>query len=151
MENTCAGACESHDHKPQELSRKALLSGMAAVLSGIGLTTFAAEAEAAAKSYKVAKTSAIPVKSAKVFTVNGVSILITQPRTGVFRAFRNRCTHEPKRIGAQKISSGTVTCFEHGQQFNADTGAATGFANQTNVPLTKYTAKVKSGYIYVTV
>jgi nitrite reductase/ring-hydroxylating ferredoxin subunit len=151
MENNCVGACESETHNHKQLSRKALLGGFAALLTGVGLANFGNAAAEAATSYKVAKTSAIAQKSAKVFTVNGVSILITQPKSGVFRAFRNKCTHEPKRLPSQKISGGAITCYEHGQQYNADTGATTGSANQTNRALTKYSTKVKSGYVYVTI
>ena len=151
MENTCVGACEAETHNHQQLSRKALLGGFAALLTGVGLSNFGSAAAEAATSYKVAKTSAIGLKSAKVFTVKGVSILITQPKTGVFRAFKNICSHQPKRLPAQKISGGAITCYEHGQQYNADTGATTGSANQTNRALTKYATKVKSGYVYVTI
>jgi len=151
MENYCAGECQQPNHVHKELSRKALLGGFAALLTGVGLTNMGATAAEAATSYKVAKTTAIPLKSAKTFTVNGVSILLTQPKTGVFRAFKNQCSHQPRRLTAQTIAGGAVTCFEHGQQYNADTGATTGSANQTNRALTKYSVKVKSGYVYVTI
>lgn len=151
MENTCSGECTQPNHVHKELSRKALLGGFAALLTGVGLTGLGATTAAAATSYKAAKTSSIPLKSAKTFTVGGVSILITQPKAGVFRAFKNVCSHQPRRLPAQKISGGAITCFEHGQQYNADTGATTGSANQTNRALTKYSTKVKSGYVYVTI
>jgi nitrite reductase/ring-hydroxylating ferredoxin subunit len=149
MENSCSGACELPNHQHKELSRKALLSGLAAVLSGIGLTTLSTAAEAAATKYKVTSTKNVPVGSAKTFTVKGRSILITQPRAGVFRAFANTCTHQGAQLGAQKLISGRLMCKQHGANFDASTGAVLGGPAPT--ALTKYTASRSGTYIYVTI
>ncbi|MFM5952060.1 MAG: Rieske (2Fe-2S) protein [Micrococcales bacterium] len=149
MENNCIGACESKNHKHQELSRKAVLSGLAAILSGIGLTALGATTAEAATKYKVALASQIPVGSAKAFNVSGRSILITQPRAGVFRAFKNQCTHEPVALPSQRVSGGKVMCYQHGATFNADTGAVSNGPARRS--LTKYTAVKTGNYIYVTV
>lgn len=151
MENNCMGACEGHKHDDRQLSRKAVLGGLAAVLTGIGLTTFGDAAQAAAKSYKTTlKATSVRVGSAKTVTVKGISILITRPNSTTYRAFKRTCTHQPKTLSSSLVS-GTIYCPEHGQQFDANTGAPTGFANQTNRSLTKYSAVAKNGYIYVTV
>ena len=147
MENNCAGTCENHNHK--ELSRKAVFSGLAAVLTGVGLTALGATAAEAATKYKVALATQIPVGSAKTFTVSGRQILIAQPRKGVFRAFKNQCTHQAVSLPSQPLSGGSVMCYRHGATFNADNGAVQSGPSRTG--LTKYTAVKTGNYIYVTV
>ena len=149
MEKNCSGACESPNHQHKDLSRKALLSGVAAVLSGIGLTTLSTTAAVAAKRYKVTLASKVPVGSAKTFTVAGRSILITQPRSGVFRAFKNTCTHQGAPLGTQKLNSGSLMCNQHGATFDANSGAVKG--GPAMRPLTKYTASRSGTYIYVSI
>lgn len=150
MENNCMGACESHNHN-KDLSRKALLGGLAAILTGIGLTTLGDTAAEAATSYKTSlKSTSIPVGSAKTVTVAGKSILITRPTSTTYRAFKRQCTHKPKALRTT-LRSGFIYCPEHGQDFDPNTGAPTGFANETNKSLTRYSTKIKSGYIYVTI
>ncbi len=139
--------CENHNH--QELSRKALLGGMAAVLTGIGLTTLGTTAAEAATKYKVALATKIPVGSAKTFSVKGRPVLITQPRKGVFRAFKGQCTHETVSLQSQAINGGNVMCYQHGATFNADNGSVqSGPASRS---LTKYKAVKTGNYIYVTI
>ena len=149
MENICSGECQTKAHNHKELSRKALFAGLATALTGIGLATLGATASEAATKYKVTAAKNVPVGSAKTFTVKGRSILITQPKAGVFRAFKNQCTHEAVQLGAQNLSGGQLMCFQHGATFNASTGAATG--GPTNRALTKYTAAKSGNYIYVTI
>lgn len=151
MENNCMGACESHEHNQGELSRKAVLGGLAAILTGIGLTTLGDTAAEAATSYNTKiKATAIAQGSAKTVTVAGKSILITRPAASTYRAFKRTCTHKPKALRTT-LRSGFIYCPEHGQDFDPNTGAPTGFANETNKPLTKYSTKIKNGYIYVTI
>lgn len=149
MDKTCSGVCESPNHQHKELSRKALLSGLAAVLSGIGLTTLSATAAVAATKYKVTATKNVPVGSAKTFTVKGRSILITQPKKDVFRAFANACTHQRAALGSQKINGGVLMCNQHMATFDATTGAVKG--GPAPRALTRYTASKSGTYIYVTI
>ena len=150
MENTCLGACESHEHNHKELSRKAILGGLAAVLTGIGLSTLGDTAAEAATAYKTTlKSTSIPVGSAKTVTVRGISMLITRPNSTTYRAFKRVCSHEPKALNTS-LRSGKIFCPEHAQSFDPNTGSPTGFGPARRA-LTKYSATVKSGYIYVTV
>ena len=149
MEEICSGACNSANHKHQELSRKALLSGLAAVLTGVGLTSLGESAAEAATKYKVTLAKNIPVGSAKTFTVKGRSILITQPRKDVFRAFKNACTHQGAPLGSQKLNSGALMCNQHGATFDGNSGAVKG--GPATRALTKYTATKTGTYIYVTI
>ena len=147
MEKNCMGTCENHNHK--ELSRKALLGGMAAVLTGVGLASLGATAAEAATKYKVALATKIPVGSAKTFSVKGRPVLITQPRKGVFRAFKGQCTHQTVNLQTQPINGGNVMCYEHGATFNADNGTVQ--SGPANRALTKYKAVKTGNYIYVTI
>lgn len=149
MENSCSNSCSAANHQHKELSRKALFAGLATVLTGIGLTALGATAAEAATKYKVALASKIPVGSAKAFTVGGKSVLITQPRAGVFRAFKNQCTHAGAPLGTQPLTGGRIICYQHGASFDASSGAVTGGPAPTN--LTKYTATKSGNYIYVTI
>ena len=147
MEQNCTGTCENHNHR--ELSRKALLGGIATVLSGIGLATLGATAAEAATKYKVTAATSVPVGSAKTFSVKGRPVLITQPRKGVFRAFKGQCTHQTVDLQSQQIFGGTVMCYEHGATFSADNGSVQ--SGPANRALTKYTAVKTGNYIYVTI
>jgi nitrite reductase/ring-hydroxylating ferredoxin subunit len=149
MEEICSGTCNAANHKHREVSRKALLSGLAAVLTGVGLTSLGESASAASKKYKVTAAKNIPVGSAKTFTVNGRSILITQPRKDVFRAFKNACTHQGAPLGSQKLNSGSLMCNQHGATFDGNTGAVKG--GPATRALTKYTATKTGTYIYVSI
>ena len=149
MENNCSNTCSSKTHSHKELSRKALFSGFAAVLTGIGLTSLGATAAEAATKYKVTAAKNIRVGSAKVFSVKGKSILITQPKAGVFRAFKNQCTHHGAAIGAQTLNNQNLVCFQHGASFNANNGSVTG--GPATRAITKYTAAKSGNYIYVTI
>ena len=149
MKEICSGNCNAASHQHKELSRKALLSGLAAVLTGVGLTSLGAEAAEAATKYKVTLAKNIPVGSAKTFTVKGHSILITQPRAGVFRAFKNACTHQGAPLGSQKINSGRLMCNQHGATFDANSGSVQG--GPATRALTKYTATKTGTYVYVTI
>ena len=147
MDNNCSGACQHQNQK--ELSRKAVLGGLASILTGMGLATLGASAAQAATKSKVTLASNVPVGSAKVFTVGGRSVLITQPRAGVFRAFKNLCSHQSAQLQNQKISGGNVRCSLHGATFSADNGAKKGGPARTG--LSKYTATKTGNHIYVTI
>lgn len=150
MDNNCMGACESHEHHHKELSRKAILGGLAAVLTGIGLSTLGESAAQAASSYNTSvKATAIAVGSAKTVTVKGISMLITRPNSTTYRAFKRVCTHETVALNST-LSSGKIFCSKHRQTFDTNTGAPTGFGPAKRT-LTKYSTAIKSGYIYVTV
>ena len=144
------GACEGHNHKSQELSRKAVLSGIATILTGIGLTTLGSTAAEAATSYNTkVKPSAIAVGGAKTVTVGGKSVLITRPNSTTYRAFKRTCTHKTVSLSSTLVA-GSIMCPKHQQTFDTNTGAPTGFGPATR-SLTKYTVTTKSGYLYVNI
>lgn len=69
----------------------------------------------------VAKTTDIPVGSGKKFDVNGVPILVTQPRAGEFRGFSAVCTHAG--FVMSNIANSEIKCDNHGAVYSADDGS----------------------------
>jgi len=101
-----------------------MLSGLGAVLSGVGLAAPAQSALAAAKTYNVGKTSDVKVGSARMYTVAGIPVLVTQPKKGVFKAFNGYCTHQ--QVQLDSLNGTNLVCSQHGSRFDTTTGKVTG-------------------------
>lgn len=69
----------------------------------------------------VAKTTDIPIGSGKKFDVEGVPILITQPRAGEFRGFSAVCTHAG--FVMSNVANSEIKCDNHGAVYSADDGS----------------------------
>jgi nitrite reductase/ring-hydroxylating ferredoxin subunit len=69
----------------------------------------------------VAKTTDIPIGSGKKFDVEGVPILITQPKADEFRGFSAVCTHAGAVMTS--IADSQITCNAHRSVFSADDGS----------------------------
>jgi nitrite reductase/ring-hydroxylating ferredoxin subunit len=69
----------------------------------------------------IAKTTDIPVGSGKKFDVEGVPILITQPRAGEFRGFSAVCTHAG--FVMTNMANSEIKCDNHGAVYSADDGS----------------------------
>ena len=129
------------------LSRRGLLVAFAAGTAAIGLTGLSEVAANAAKTYTVCKTSAVPVKGGKTFSVGGKKILITQPKKGSFKAFVAVCTHQGGALdGAKNIKGNEIVCPLHGARFNTTTGAG---SPPAQLPLGKVTVSVAGGSVKV--
>ncbi|CAB4896595.1 unannotated protein [freshwater metagenome] len=81
----------------------------------------APEEPSTSASVAVAKTSDIPIGSGKKFDVDGVQILITQPRAGEFRGFSAVCTHAG--FVMSNMANSEITCDNHGAVYSADDGS----------------------------
>jgi nitrite reductase/ring-hydroxylating ferredoxin subunit len=79
------------------------------------------EAPSTSEPVAVAKTGDIPIGSGKKFDVEGVPILITQPRAGEFRGFSAVCTHAGAIMTS--VSNSEITCNAHFSIFSADDGS----------------------------
>lgn len=126
------------------ISRRGLLVAFAAGTAAIGLTGLSERAANAAKTYTVCKTSAIPVRSGKTFSVAGKKVLITQPKKGTFRAFLAICTHQGGALSGAKNNE--ILCPLHGARFDADSGAP---KNVAPTSLGKVSVSVSDGNIRV--
>jgi len=102
------------------VSAVAALSACSPEVSNL-TSTPAPEAPATTEPVVVAKTSDIPIGSGKKFDVEGVPILITQPRAGEFRGFSAICTHAGAVMTS--ISNSEITCNAHLSIFSADDGS----------------------------
>ena len=79
------------------------------------------EAPATTSPVAVAKTSDSPIGSGKKFDVEGVPILITQPRAGEFRGFSAVCTHAG--FVMTNMANSEIKCDNHGAVYSADDGS----------------------------
>jgi nitrite reductase/ring-hydroxylating ferredoxin subunit len=79
------------------------------------------EAPSTSEPVAIAKTTDIPVGSGKKFDVEGVPILITQPRAGEFRGFSAVCTHAG--FVMTNMANSEIKCDNHGAVYSADDGS----------------------------
>jgi nitrite reductase/ring-hydroxylating ferredoxin subunit len=102
------------------VSAVAALSACSPEVSNI-TSTPAPVAPATTEPVAVAKTSDIPVGSGKKFDVEGVQILVTQPRAGEFRGFSAICTHAG--FVMTNVANSEIKCDNHGALYSADDGS----------------------------
>jgi nitrite reductase/ring-hydroxylating ferredoxin subunit len=129
------------------LTRRSLLSGIGAVLAGVGLVGPAESAMAAAKTYTVGKTTDIKVGSSKSYLVAGVPLLITQPKKGVFKAFKGICTHQGGKLTS--LSGPNLFCPLHGASFDSTTGKV--LTGPASTPLKSYKVTVSGTSLKVAI
>ncbi|MFI6603108.1 Rieske (2Fe-2S) protein [Nonomuraea sp. NPDC050536] len=87
------------------------------------------------------KASEIPVGGGKVFA--GQKVVVTQPKSGEFKAFTAVCTHQGCTVAT--VADGTINCPCHGSKYNiADGSVAKGPANK---PLAEKQIKVSGDEI----
>ncbi|MFF9401374.1 Rieske (2Fe-2S) protein [Streptomyces sp. NPDC014744] len=66
----------------------------------------------------LAKTADIPQGGGKIFADRDV--VVTQPKTGEFKAFSSKCTHQGCTVSS--VSDGAINCPCHGSTFDVATG-----------------------------
>jgi nitrite reductase/ring-hydroxylating ferredoxin subunit len=103
------------------------------------------ETPAPTAAVAVAKTSDIPVGSGKKFDVEGVPILITQPRAGDFRGFSAVCTHAG--FVMSNVSNSEIKCDNHGAIYSAEDGSV--LSGPAPVALGKVTVAVEGDDVLV--
>jgi Rieske Fe-S protein len=107
----------------------AMLAGCTAHDAGNGASTPAASDTATSASSSapatgsaataLAATSQVPDGGGKI--IDAERIVITQPRSGSFKAFSAICTHEGCFVNS--ISNGTINCPCHGSEFSIKDGS----------------------------
>ena len=114
---------------PAGVTRRAALTAFAAALATVGFSSASESAYAAAKTYNACKTTDIKVGSARMFSIGGKAVIITQPKKGVFRAFYGNCTHQgallAPNVGLVKTQGTSLVCPQHGAKFDTTSGKAT--------------------------
>ena len=90
-------------------------------------------------------TSEVMVGSGTKFMVDeSLTILVTQPREGVFRAFSAKCTHAGCIVNG--IRDDEIACGCHGARFNPETGEPV--AGPAKSPLGKIQLEVRGSDLY---
>jgi nitrite reductase/ring-hydroxylating ferredoxin subunit len=128
-------------------TRRAALVGLGAVLAGIGLVGPSQAALAAANTYTIGKTADIKVGSAKSYLIAGVSVLVTQPKKGVFKAFKGVCTHQGGKLSS--VSGKNIVCPLHGASFDSTSGKPT--SGPASTGLKSYKVTVSGTSLKVTI
>jgi nitrite reductase/ring-hydroxylating ferredoxin subunit len=144
--------CSQHSSLAKDslvgLSRRNFLSTIAIAAGSLGLTTIASSAQAASKKYKVCTIKDIKIGGASSFKVgSGLMVLVTQPKSGVFRAFSQKCTHEGYAIDS--IEGKNLKCQKHGALFDMNTGDVTRGPARSALP--KYDVSLDKKSVYVTI
>jgi nitrite reductase/ring-hydroxylating ferredoxin subunit len=120
---------------------------LGAVLAGIGLVGPSQAALAAANTYTIGKTADIKVGSAKSYLIAGVSVLVTQPKKGVFKAFKGVCTHQGGKLSG--VSGKNIVCPLHGASFDSTSGKPT--SGPASTGLKSYKVTVSGTSLKVTI
>jgi nitrite reductase/ring-hydroxylating ferredoxin subunit len=102
------------------VSAVAALSACSPEVSNL-TSTSESEGPSTSEPVAVAKTTDIPIGSGKKFDVEGVQILITQPRAGEFRGFSAVCTHAG--FVMSNVANSEIKCDNHGAVYSADDGS----------------------------
>jgi nitrite reductase/ring-hydroxylating ferredoxin subunit len=126
------------------VSAVAALSACSTEVSNLTGTP-APESPATTAPVAVAKTSAIPIGSGKKFDVEGVPILITQPRAGEFRGFSAVCTHAG--FVMSNVANSEIKCDNHGAVYSADDGSV--LSGPAPLALGKVTVSVEGDDVLV--
>lgn len=140
----------AHDETCNCVSRRTVLKGAAAAAVGAAVITAAGPAEeaiaAVRKGTDLGPTTAVPVGGGIRVSAGGATLVVTQPKQGVFRAFNAKCTHEGCLVN-RAVTNNTISCPCHGAQFDATSGAPTG--GPARRPLTNVKVAVAKGRIVV--
>jgi (2Fe-2S) ferredoxin/nitrite reductase/ring-hydroxylating ferredoxin subunit len=107
----------------------------------------AAEAAPARPAWRrVCATAEVPANGMKGFTVDGVGVLVVHTGSA-FVAFEAMCPHEAVPLETGVHDGCVLTCLEHMWQFDLQTGAPMGDAQEG---LKGYAIKEEQGTLYVT-
>ena len=147
---SCTCSCaqlEISAHEPNSQSvqqREHKLSRRNALVAGATATAGALAAGPESPT-DIAAASEVPVGKAAKLTKGGVTVIVSQPEDGVFKAFSSTCTHQGCQLNVQNSSQ--IVCPCHGSQFALADGSVKGGPAES--PLKSYKAEVKDGRIIV--
>lgn len=143
------------------IDRRTVMGGMVAAGATVTLAACAAEPEQAETTPPSATVDQQPeqaageillgpaadvmVGSGKKYPVDSsLTILVTQPRAGEFKAFSATCTHSGCIVNG--VQDGQIACGCHGARFNVETGAVE--AGPARSALGRITVEVRGEDLY---
>lgn len=143
------------------IDRRTVVGGMVAAGATVTLAACAAEPEPAettppsatvdqqpeevAGEILLGPASDVIVGSGAKFQIDSsLTILVTQPRAGEYRAFSATCTHSGCIVSG--VQDGQIACGCHGARFNVETGAVE--AGPARSALGKITIEVRGEDLY---
>lgn len=143
------------------VNRRTVVGGIVAAGATVTLAACAAEPEPAettppsatvdnqpeesAGEILLGPASDVMVGSGKKFPIDSsLTILVTQPRAGEFKAFSATCTHSGCIVNG--VVDGQIACGCHGARFNVETGAAE--AGPARSALGRITVEVRGADLY---
>ncbi len=143
------------------IDRRTIVGGMVAAGATVTLAACAAEPEPvettppsatvdqqpeeAAGELLLGPASDVMVGSGTKFQIDAsLTILVTQPRAGEYRAFSATCTHSGCIVSG--VEEGQIACGCHGARFNVETGAVE--AGPARTALGKITVEVRGSDLY---
>jgi Rieske Fe-S protein len=94
-------------------------------------------------SKDLGKTSAIPVGGGKVFPDQ--IVVVTQPKSGQFKAFSATCTHMGCTV--TQVKGGVIICPCHGSRYSISDGSVQGGPAPAPLPSRKIT--IRNGEIFL--
>ncbi|MFW0108025.1 Rieske (2Fe-2S) protein [Rothia sp. P7181] len=132
------------------MNRRTVLGGLSVGSAGLALSGCSQEdaqpqvAEGPQKPTDMAAVSDVPLGGAYKATAEGITVMLTQPKEGVFKAFSSACTHQGCQLNVQTT---IIACPCHASHFSIKDGSVTGGPAPT--PLPEYKTEVKDGRIFV--
>jgi Rieske Fe-S protein len=143
------------------VNRRTVVGGIVAAGATVSLAACAAEPEPAETTPPSATVDQQPEESAgeillgpavdvmvgsgKKFPIDSsLTILVTQPRAGEFKAFSATCTHSGCIVNG--VEDGQIACGCHGARFNVETGAVE--AGPARSALGRITVEVRGEDLY---
>lgn len=154
---SCNCNCSSSqvsDTQPQGVSRRSVVTGATAGAAVLGLSACGSSSEEKNASLTeiqeipepvdMAATSEVPVGGALKATQGKLTVILTQPEEGVFKAFSSACTHQGCQVNVQNT---LIACPCHASHFKIEDGSVMG--GPAPSPLPQYTVEVKDDRIFV--
>lgn len=136
------------------INRRAVLATSLAATSTIALASCASEettspteepSQAPAGEILLGTADEIPVGTGKKVQVDdSLTILVTHPTEGNFRAFSATCTHSGCIVSG--VQEGQIACACHGARFNTDSGEPE--SGPARRALGKITVEVRGNELY---
>ena len=148
---------DQHSKTESSVTRRTALGGVSVGAAAVTLTACSGNSnnstdsnnsltddKGPAQPTDVAAATDVPVGGALKATAKGVTVLVTQPTEGTFKAFSSVCTHQGCQIN---VLNKDLNCPCHASVFSIKYGSVQG--GPADTPLPEYKVEVKDGRVIV--